>query len=98
YLVQKMKSIDEGGRSLFDSSLLMFASNLYDGDAHGANQMPIVLAGHAGGLQTGRALDYVDKGADNRRACSLYLSVMDTMGVKLDRFGDTDQRLSGLFA
>jgi hypothetical protein len=98
YLVQKMKSIDEGGRSLFDSSLVMFASNLYDGDAHGADQMPIVLAGHGTGLETGRVLDYVDKGADNRRACSLYLSLMDSMGVKLDRFGDTDQRLPGLFA
>jgi hypothetical protein len=97
YLVQKMKSIDEGGRSLFDSSLLMFASNLYDGDAHGADQMPIVLAGHAGGLQTGRVLDYLDKGAEHRRACSLYLSLMDCMGVKLDRFGDTDQRLPELF-
>jgi len=98
YLVNRMKSIDEGGRSLFDSSLLMFASNLYDGDAHGANQMPIVLSGHAGGLQTGRVLDYLDKGTENRRACSLYLSLMDTMGVKLDRFGDSDQRLPALFA
>ena len=80
------------------NSLLMFASNLYDGDAHCADQMPIVLAGHAGGLQTGRVLDYLDKGAEHRRACSLYLSMMDCMGVKLDRFGDTDQRLPGLFA
>jgi Protein of unknown function (DUF1552) len=98
YMVNKLKSIDEGGRSLLDSSLLMFASNLYDGDAHGADQMPIVLAGHAGGLQTGRILDYVDKGAEHRRACSLYLSIMDTMGVKLDRFGDSSDRLPGLFA
>jgi hypothetical protein len=61
--------------------------------------MPIVLAGRAGGaLKTGRILDYLDKGNDNRRACSLYLSMMDTMGVKLDKFGDTSQRLPGLFA
>ena len=61
--------------------------------------MPIVLAGRAGGaLKTGRILDYLDKGNDNRRACSLYLSMMDRMGVKLDRFGDTDKRLPGLFA
>jgi hypothetical protein len=81
------------------NSLLMFASNLYDGDAHGADQMPIVLAGHAGGaLPTGRVLDYLDKGNDNRRACSLYLSMMDRMGIQLDRFGDTSQRLPGLWA
>jgi len=97
YLVQRMKAIDEGGSSLLDNSMLMFASSLFDGNAHGADQLPIVLAGKAGGtLQTGRILDYLDKGNDNRRACSLYLSLMDRMGVQLDRFGDADKRLAGL--
>ena len=59
--------------------------------------MPIVLAGHGGSLQTGRVLNYLDKGNDNRRACSLYLSLMDGMGVHVDRFGDTDKRLAGLW-
>jgi hypothetical protein len=99
YFVNRLKQIDEGGQSLLDSSLLMLASNLYDGDAHGADQMPVVLAGRAGGsLQTGRILDYLDKGNDNRRACSLYLSMMDCMGVRLDKFGDTGARLPGLFS
>jgi len=99
YVVQKMKAIDEGGESLLDHSMLMLASNLYDGDAHGADQMPIVLAGKANGaLQTGRVLDYLEGGNDNRRACSLYLSMMDQMGVKLDRFGDTDKRLPKLWS
>jgi hypothetical protein len=60
--------------------------------------MPMVLAGGAGGaLKGGRVLDYLEKGNDNRRACSLYLSLMDRMGVHLDRFGDTDKRLPDLF-
>lgn len=96
YLVQRLKAIDEGGTSLLDNSVLMFASSLYDGNAHGADQLPIVLAGKAGGaLKTGRILDYLDKGNDNRQACSLFLSLMDLMGVRLDRFGDTDKRLAG---
>ena len=83
YLVQRLKQIDEGGQSLLDNSMLMFASSLYDGDLHGADQMPIVLAGKAGGaMKTGRILDFLDKGNDNRRACSLYLSMMDRMGVQ----------------
>jgi hypothetical protein len=99
YLVNRMKAIDEGGTSLLDNSMLMLASNLYDGDKHGADQMPIVLAGKAGGaMKTGRVIDYKDKGDDNRRACSLYLSMMDRMGVKVDRFGDATTRLNGLWA
>jgi uncharacterized protein DUF1552 len=97
YLVERMKTIDEGGISLLDNSILMLASSLFDGDAHSADHLPIVLAGKAGGaLRTGRILDYLDKGDDNRRACSLYLSLSDLMGAPLDRFGDTDKRLAEL--
>ena len=71
----------------------MCTSSLFDGDAHGANQLPILLTGKGGGtLKTGRMLDYLDKGDDNRKACSLHLSLMDRMGVKLDRFGDATAR------
>jgi hypothetical protein len=99
YLVERMKAIDEGGTSLLDNSMLMLASNLYDGDKHGADQMPIVMAGKAGGaMRTGRVVDYNGKGDDNRRACSMYLSMMDRMGVHLDRFGDSDKRLKGFWA
>jgi hypothetical protein len=97
YLLKRLKEIDEGGQSLLDNSLLMFCSNLFDGDKHQADEMPIVLAGRGGGsLQTGRIHDYLDQGDDNRRACSLYLSLMDRMGVHLPRFGDTHGRLTEL--
>jgi uncharacterized protein DUF1552 len=99
YLAKRLKAIDEGGTSLLDNSILMLASSLFDGDAHSANQLPIVLAGRAGGsLPLGRILDYFDKGDDNRRACSLYLSLMDLMGVRLESFGDADKRLTGLLS
>jgi hypothetical protein len=49
-------------------------------------------------LRRRRARDFLDKGNDNRRACSLYLSIMDRMDVKLDRFGDADKRLPEVFA
>ena len=45
YLIKRLKAIDEGGQSLFDNSLLMFCSNLFDGDRHQADEMPILLAG-----------------------------------------------------
>ncbi len=97
YLVGRLGEIDEGGRTLLQSSLLMGCSNLFDGDRHQADEMPILLAGQGGGtLRTGRVLDYRDRGDENRRACSLYLSLMQRMGVKLPRFGDADQPLADL--
>ena len=97
YLLRRMKAIDEGGQSLLDGSLLMFCSNLFDGDKHQADRMPIVLAGGGNGtLKTGRVLNCLDRDDDDRRACSLYLSLMDRMGVERPRFGDTDRRLADL--
>jgi len=53
-----------------------------------------VLAGGLGGtLETGRSLDYLNAGDENRKMCSLYLGIMDRMGIKLDRFGDAETRL-----
>ena len=95
YLLGQLKEIDEGGQSLLDNSMLLCCSNLFDGDRHQADQMPMLLAGRAGGtLQAGRILDYLDRGDDNRRACSLYLSMMDRMGVSVPQFGDANQRLA----
>lgn len=97
YLIDRLKKIDEGGQSLLHNSLLMCCSNLFDGDKHQADRLPIVLAGQARGtLKTGRILDYLDRPEDQRRACSLYLSVMDQMGVSLPRFGDADRLLADL--
>jgi hypothetical protein len=94
YLLDRMKSIDEGGSTLLDNSAMMFASSLFDGDAHSADHLPILLAGKLGGeLKPGQNLDYFEKGEDNRRACSLYLSLMDKMGVQLDSFGDSRKRI-----
>jgi hypothetical protein len=97
YLTQRMKEIKEGEGTMLDNSILMMASSLFDGDAHSADQLPILLTGKGGGsLQTGRVLDYRNAGDAQRKACSLHLSLMDRMGVKLDRFGDATTRLAGL--
>jgi hypothetical protein len=38
----------------------------------------------------------MDKGDANRKVCSLHLSLMDRMGVRVDGFGDATSRLEGL--
>ncbi len=97
YIIDRMKRINEGEGSLLDNSILMFASSLFDGDAHSANRLPIVLAGKGqGSIKTGKIHTYLDAGDDNRKACSLYLSLMDRMGVRLDSFGDATTRLADL--
>lgn len=97
YLAGRLESMREGAGTVLDNSCLMFISNMWSGSRHDSSKVPVVLAGGLGGsLATGRVLDYADKGDDNRKLCSLYLSIMDRMGVRLNRFGDAETRLAGL--
>jgi hypothetical protein len=97
YLTERMKQIREGDGTLLDNSILMCTSSLFDGDAHGAEQLPILLTGKGGGtIRPGRVLDYLPEGDEHRKACSLHLSLMDRMGVTLERFGDATERLQDL--
>jgi len=58
YIVDRMKHIDDGaGTTLLDNSIMLGGSNLFDGDSHGADQMPLLLAGKGGGtIEPGRVL------------------------------------------
>lgn len=97
YLASKLDSMPEGSGTVLDNSCLMFLSNLWIGRTHNNSRLPLVLAGGLGGtLKTGRTLDYANAGDQNRRICSLYLSIMDRMQIPLERFGDADTRLRDL--
>lgn len=97
YLATKLDSMQEGEGTVLDNCCLMYLSNMWSGSQHDSNRVPLLTVGGMGGaLETGRVLDYMQKGDDNRKLCSLYLSLMDRMGVKLDRFGDAETRLDDL--
>ncbi len=97
YLGARLEAMKEGAGTVLDNSCLMFVSNMWSGSRHDNNKVPVLLLGGLGGaIETGRSLDYLDKGNDNRKLCSLYLSLLDRVGVKLDRFGDAEARLQGL--
>lgn len=97
YLAAKLDAMKEGGSSVLDNSCLMFVSNMWAGSKHDSTKLPVLLIGGLGGtLKTGRALDYLRAGDENRKLCSLYLGIMHRMGVKVDRFGDATAPLAGL--
>src|SRR5262245_60479466 len=97
YLAGRLDAMPEGDGTVLDNCCLLFLSNMWSGSKHDSNRLPLIMAGGLGGtIQTGRILDFMDKGDANRKLCRLYLSIMDRMGVKQDRFGDADAPLAGL--
>ncbi len=94
YIAKKLDGIQEGPRTALDNSIIMMCSSMLTG-SHNANQLPVVLLGGGGGeLSGGRVLDYLDK--PNRKMCSLYLSLMQKMGLPITQFGDATESLSDL--
>jgi hypothetical protein len=97
YLAGRLAQMQEGESTVLDNSCLMFLSNMWSGSQHDSTKVPLVLVGDLSGtLETGRVLDFTSRSDDNRKLCSLYLSLMDRMGISLPRFGDADTRLADL--
>lgn len=93
YMLEKMKSIKEGDRTLLDNSMVLFGAGMRDGNAHSPKNLPVVLAGRAGGtLATGRHLVH-EKGTP---LCNLYQSMLARIGTPVEKFGDSTGELPGL--
>lgn len=92
YIANRLDSIQEGSRTLLDNTMLLSCSSMMAGARHDNDQLPILLLGRAGNqIQGGKVLDY-RTGAD-RQLCRLFMSMMEKMEIKLDRFGDANHKL-----
>ena len=84
YLLQQLRARPEGDGTMLDHSLVVFCSEVSDGNTHSHQDMPFVLAGRAGGCVTpGRVLEH-----RGRRHGDLLASIAKAMGSDVDRWGD----------
>ena len=91
YVLEKMRSTPEGDGSLLDRSLLVYGSPLSDGNMHLYKDLPVLLvAGAATGIAGNRHLRLPDE----TPMANFYLTLLDRMGVHLERFGDSTGRVS----
>jgi len=74
---------DVSGESLLDHTLVMFSSELSDGDGHDHTDLPVLLAG--GGSGTVRPGRHVDVG--NTPIADLYITLAAAQGLALPTFG-----------
>lgn len=85
--LDSMKDFD--GSSVLDNSMIFYGGAIADGNRHDHSNLPVILAGHAGGrIATGRFHQ-----AENQPMCNLFLSMLNLMGVPATEFGDSTGRL-----
>ena len=77
-----------GKAKLLDSSMILFASGMSNGNRHSRENLPILLAGRANGtLKPGRCVDYEWK--KRTPLANLYVEMLNRLGVPTERFGDS---------
>ncbi len=93
YFLEKLKAVKEGSGTLLDNSMIVYGSGIGDGNRHNHNDLPVLFAGKGGGtIKTGRHVRYKKE----EPLTNLYLSMLDRVGAKVDSFGDSTGRLTGL--
>ena len=91
--VGKMKAAKEGDRSLLDNCMIVYGAGLSDGNAHLHEDLPTLMVGRGGNyFKTGRRI----VARRETPMCNLFLTMMDRMGVRTERFGDSTGRFNGL--
>lgn len=96
YLLARMRAIDEGNGSLLDNSIVLYGSEMKDGNGHIKEDLPLVLLGKGqGALQTGRHLAF----ARGTPLANLHLTLARHFGAGIESFNDASTgTLGGLFA
>jgi hypothetical protein len=92
-LLERMRETRDGAGSLLDHTLFLYGAGMGDGDRHTPLELPVVLAGGAGGrLKGGRHVRY----PENTPFMNLCLTLLAKVDVTVDKLGDSTGPLADL--
>lgn len=87
YILGKLKSVKEGDGTLLDHCMIAYGSANSDGNAHNHDNLPLLLAGKAGGtIKQGRHVRFAKETPIN----NLWVAMLQRMGVKTASLGDSN--------
>ena len=90
YFMEKLRSTQDGDGNLLDHSIIMRGCGLSNGNIHQNDNLPILVLGGGGGqLKSGRHIRY----PDGTPLSNLYLTILDKLGIELEKFGDSNGKL-----
>jgi len=95
YYLEKLKATPDGDGSLLDHSMIMLGSGMGNPDVHNHINLPIIVAGGgAGKMKGGRHIKYDEP----TPLANLHLTLLDKVGIHLDKFADSRGRVDQLLS
>ncbi|MBK1826026.1 DUF1552 domain-containing protein [Haloferula rosea] len=92
--LEKLRDTPEGEGNLLDHSLILYGSGMGNPNLHDHTNLPVLVAGGAaGGMKGNRHLRYDEP----TPLANLHLSLLDKVGVDLEKFGDSTGPIEALF-
>lgn len=87
YFLERLRSTEDvDGKSLLYNSMIVWGSGLSDADRHSHNDLPVILAGNAGGkFEPGRHVDLKTDIPMN----NLFMRMLQEVGAPTGRIGDS---------
>jgi len=84
YFLEKLRATADGTGTLLDNSIILYGSSLSDANYHIHNNVPMVVAGGAGGqIKGGRHIKYAGPPLSN-----LHMTVLDLLKIKAPDYVD----------
>jgi hypothetical protein len=84
--IAKLQATADGDGTLLDRSMIVYGAGISDSNRHLHDRLPVLVMGNAGGrLPTGRHIDY----RQNIPVTNLHLAILDRLGVRSERLGDS---------
>jgi len=92
--LEKLKSTPDGNGSLLDHSVFLYGSGMGNPSTHDHDNLPILVAGGAAcGMRGGRHIKF----ENGTPLANLHLTLLDRVGVHLDSFADSKEKIEDLF-
>jgi hypothetical protein len=89
HFVQRLKATPDGDGTLLDHSAILYGSALSDGNAHSNTDLPLLVAGHAGGIRGGQHVAS-EKGTP---VANLFVRMLNSVGLETEQFADSTGQL-----
>jgi hypothetical protein len=90
--ITRLSKMNDGERTLLDSTTVLFGSGMGDGNSHKNSDLPIILAG--GGYKHGEFREVPREGINKVPLCNLFVDIAQKMGVETDSFGNSTGRFA----